>query len=134
MSFYTEKAETSRRLLAKFGQSVTVKRIVAGTYNPETGTVTNAETEYTGIAALLDYKLQEKGLANESDSLVQSGDKKLLLAPLGYLVSAPDAQITLPDFEPNDTVTVQGVAWTVVNAKHLKPAGTTVLQELQLRK
>jgi hypothetical protein len=131
---YTGLAESSRRLIADKGQSVTINRIVGGTYDPNSSSNTPTSTAYTGVAVLLDYKLQEKGIGNEAGSLVQSGDKKLLLAPIGYLVSAPSAQIVLPEFEPNDTVTIGGVTWTVINAKAVNPAGTILIQELQIRK
>ncbi|HEX5539901.1 MAG TPA: hypothetical protein VFX01_08960 [Methylophilaceae bacterium] len=128
MSFYSDIGATANRLIADKGQSVTITKITAGTYNPDTGTVENTETTYTGNGVLLDYNLQDKGVTNEGGALIQMGDKKLLLSPIDT------SGTSLPAFEPNDTVLVDGNTWTVVNAKVLSPAGTIVLQELQIRK
>lgn len=119
---YSKSLATAQKLLSSFGQDVTVKRIITGTYDTATGSVSNTETTYTAKAVLLDYKRLDAG--NGLAGLIQINDKKLLVSPVGLTV-APDA---------NDLVTINSEVWNVVNVKAIKPASIVVLYELQIRK
>lgn len=122
MSFdYDKSAATALRLLQKFGQAVTLRKQTAGAYDPATGAATVTTSDYSATGVFLDYKLQNSGQALEN-SMVQVGDKKLLLSP--DVTSAPDV---------DDLIIGQGT-WRIVNIKAVNPSGTPVLYELQLRK
>ena len=118
MGFYERMALTADRLLKGKGQAVTITRRSAGVYDPATGAATVTTTTQTGYAAIIDHNSN-----NIDGTLIKAGDKKLLLSPAG--VSAPVL---------NDTVTVGGVVYTVVEPlKTVAPAGTVVMYELNLR-
>ena len=118
MGFYERMAAMTDRLLKDKGQAVTITRRTAGTYDTATGAATVTTTTKTGYAAIMDHSSN-----NIDGTLIKSGDKKLLLSPAG--ISAPVL---------NDTVTVGGVIYTVVEPlKTVSPAGTVVMYELNLR-
>lgn len=120
---YSEIAETANEILAEYGQAVTLTRIVPGTYNPATGGMTGASTStQTGWGAVFEYINK-----NIDGTLIQSGDKQLLLSAINSAGTALTAPII------NDTVTIGGVVMTITQIKPLSPAGTTVLFDCNLR-
>ena len=126
-SFYTNLQNTANTLLIGKGQTVTLTTIVAGDYNETTGSVTNTETTQTGTGVLLEYNERKEGIHNAKDSLIEAGDKKLLLSPL----TTAGAELTAP--QVNDKATVDGTVYTITQVKPLSPAGTPVLYECNLR-
>lgn len=116
-ALYTKSAATALRLLTKYGQAVTLSHSTPGTYDPATGSVSTVVTTQTGVAAELSYSAFEL-----TNTLIQRGDKKLLLAASG---------ITTPVVD--DTVTVGTVVYTIKNVNTLAPAGVAVTHELQAR-
>lgn len=120
---YARPAATAERLLTRFGQVVTVKRVTPGGYDPATGEATPVETSQVGTGALFDFGLHQSGTAFAPDSMILVGDKKLLLSPVG--VSQP---------APGDRVAVGADLFSVVNVKITAPAGVVVMYECQLRK
>jgi hypothetical protein len=128
MSVYTGFQKTANRLLKGKGQVITITRQSAGTYDPATGTSTVTTSTQTGWGAIFEYDTKQAGIFNVPGSLIQVGDKQLLLSPLNSSGSA----LTAPAI--NDTVTdAAGKAYTVTQVKSMAPAGTVVLYELNLR-
>lgn len=128
MTFYSRMQKTANKLLLGKGQTVTITHVVPGTYDPETGLVTNTTTTQTGTGAIMDYNTQNTGIFTAPGSLVQVGDKQLLLSPLntaGTVLTAPDVDDTVTD--------AAGKVWTIKQVKALSPAGTTVLYDCNLR-
>jgi hypothetical protein len=117
MSFYQDMQSTAAELLTEFGQAVTLSRQTAGAYNPATGAAAVTVTTQTGTGAIFDY-----GSRDIDGTLIKQGDKKLLLAALG---------ITAPQVD--DTVTVNGVVYTIVLIKALNPAATAVMYICTIR-
>ena len=109
---------TARRLLKKFGQSMTLSRDVAGTYDPTTGSITNTVQTFVDFGVVLPYA---DGVSSVADSLIQSGDRQVFI------------QISTEP-KPTDKITIAGVVHNVVTVKPLEPAGLNVLYELQVRK
>lgn len=125
MSFdYEKSAATADRLLHKFGRAVTLNSKQLGSYDPETATASSIVNEQAGTGVLLEYSVKESGQRQASDSIIQIGDKKLLLSTVG--IEYPPA--------PNDTVDVGDDTYTVIQVRTLAPAGTAVLYECQLRR
>lgn len=123
MSFdYTKSAASATKLLTKFGRTVVRTATTAGTYVPG-GTVTGATTANTNrIAAFFDYG--DQGRSGEQyvrGSLVQKGDKQMLLDPNGA------AELT-------DLYTVGSDVYTVVSIGEVNPAGTVVLFDIHVRR
>lgn len=113
MSFdYARAAITASRLIAKFGQSATLRQTAnTGTaYSP-----TRANTDATVTVAFVEY-----GDRHIDGTLIKQGDR------IAYLAAG-----TIPDID--DKLIVNGVTYSVVNVKQLNPAGTVVYYELQVR-
>jgi hypothetical protein len=122
-AFYDRQAATAQRLLAQFGQPVTVSRVTGGTEDPLTGEMTGQTTEsYTPNGVLLNYSVKEAGDSRAAGNEIRTSDRKLLLAPFDV-----DPVVT-------DSVTVDGSEWTIIRIKPLRPAGQTLLHEIQVRK
>ena len=125
MSFYSRMQDTALRLIEKYGQTATLTDGVAGEYDPVTGVETGGATlTQTGQLILLDYTAQEAGIINAAGSLVQQGDKKIMLAAKGL------------EWPPTMTTTVlaDGLTWTIINIKSTNPAGTPLVYELHGRR
>lgn len=122
MSFnYAKTATTANKLLARFGKSWTIKSITPGAYDTDTGESAPTETDATANAVLLDYS--NNGMTNAENSLIQVGDKKMLVAAQGlpFVIKAGDLCVSGAE------------QWRVINVQALKPADITVLYELQVR-
>ena len=124
MTFYTRLQATANRLLKGKGQSITLTKITAGTYNPETGGFTGAGTStQTAYGAIFDY-----GTKQIDGTLIKAGDKQLLLSA----VKTDGTALTAPVL--GDTVSIGGVVYTLVEPlKEVSPAGTVVMYECNLR-
>jgi hypothetical protein len=122
MEFYAKMQATANRLLKGKGQSITLTRRTAGTYDPATGTAAVTVTTQTAYGAMFEY-----GDKNIDGTLIKEGDKQLLLSALNSAGTA----LVAPAL--NDTVTINTVVYTVVRIKPLSPAGTTVLFDCNIR-
>jgi hypothetical protein len=118
VSFYADLRATADGLLTDKGQSMTLTKTTAGTYDPETGTSTPTTEAHTVTGVVLDYPNREI-----DGTLILRGDKKVLVSADGLAV----------DPAPQDTLTFGGVVNQVIDAKPLRPAGTVVLWTLQVR-
>ena len=124
MTFYTRLQNTAQKLLKGKGQSLTLTKVTAGTYDPTTGGFTGAGTStQSAYGAIFDY-----GTKQIDGTLIKVGDKQLLLSAFktdGSALIAPAL---------GDTVTVGGVTYTLVEPlKEVNPAGTVVLFDVNLR-
>lgn len=97
---------TAARLMAKYAKSVTYTSMVAGAYNPATGTVTQTETAYPIKALIEDFGFRNAG-AGFVLGLIREGDKQITIAALG-LAFVP---------QTGDKVTSDGVTYTATNIK-----------------
>jgi hypothetical protein len=124
-AFYDEMAEVALDLITEFGQVGTLTSVTEGEYDPVTGIGTDPVTlTQSGQLILLDYTVQEAGIINAAGSLVQQGDKKILLAAKG-LVWVPAMTTTLD---------AGGQVWIIVNIKSTNPAGTPLVYEIHGRR
>ncbi|MBA5956242.1 hypothetical protein GIB64_02265 [Pseudomonas lactis] len=124
-AFYDRMAATALRLIERFGLTATLSEVAPGEYDPVTGVETGGATlTQTGQLILLDYTAQEAGIINAAGSLVQQGDKKIMLAAKGL------------EWPPTMTTTVlaDGLTWTIINIKSTNPAGTPLVYELHGRR
>ena len=115
---YTALAKTSLRLLTMFGQDIGLATTVTGEYDPETGTqpINESTTVRKGL-----FERFKVGESNIRGVLVQSGDRRLLLATNGV---APTTE---------DYVDASGVRYQIVSVDVENPAGTPVIYYLHLR-
>ncbi|MBC9743284.1 hypothetical protein IBL38_08280 [Pseudomonas syringae pv. syringae] len=121
MAFYDEMAVMALELITEFGQSVTIRDIAKGGYDPSKGgTAPDTVTERTAQGILLDFTGQEF----QTNTLIKVGDKKLKIAARG--LSEPPTLLS--------KVVVQGRTWSIIPPlKEINPAGTPLLYELQVR-
>ncbi|MFK3641247.1 hypothetical protein [Pseudomonas protegens] len=121
MAFYDEMAVMALEMITEFGQSVTIRDIKPGEYDPDTDSAgPDTIIEQTAQGILLDFT----GLEFQNNSLIKQGDKKLKVAAQG-LEWAPDLL---------NKVVIQGRTWSIVPPlKEISPAGTPILYELQVR-
>lgn len=123
-AFYERMAATALRLIAQFGQSVTLRDTTQGEYDPITGgTTPGTTTEQVGSCILQDYSLQESGAANLAGSDIRQNDKKILIAAKG---------LTPPTLSTR--IIADGHEWTAVSIKEINPAGTPLVYEIQGRR
>lgn len=119
MSFdYDEVAEEAHELLTEFGAIGQLKTSVAGTYDPDTGTIPQTVTTADVTACLFAYP---ERLINGTTIL--QGDQQAYLSAVG---------LTMP--KSGDVLVWLGSDYQVIAAKELAPAGVNVLAELQVRK
>lgn len=127
-AFYDRMAATALRLIAQYGQAATLTYTPEADpddYDPVTGTGPVAvPVSQAGQLILLDYTAAESGVINASGSLVQQGDKKIMLAAKG--LAWPPTLTT--------TIMADGLTWTIVNVKSTNPAGTPLVYELHGRR
>ena len=124
MTFYARLQSTADKMLKGKGQSITLTKITAGTYNPATGGFTGAGTStQTAYGAVFDY-----GAKQIDGTLIKAGDKQLLLSAF----KTDGTALTAPVL--GDTVSIGGVTYTLVEPlKIVSPAGTVVLFDVNLR-
>ena len=127
-AFYDRMAATALRLIERFGQTATLSDTPEADpddYDPVTGVgPVIVPVTQPGQAILLDYTTQEAGIINAAGSLVQQGDKKIMLAAKG-LAWVPTM---------TTTILVDGLTWTIINIKSTNPAGTPLVYELHGRR
>lgn len=123
--FYEEMAGVALDLISEFGQPITLRDETPGEYNTATGVVSDpVVVEQTGSGILQDFSLSERaGISNQPGTLIQQGDKKLIMAASG---------LTMPTLTTK--AMVGGHTWTIVNIKEINPAGTPLIYELQARR
>ncbi len=113
---YATNAASATKLIAKKGQVICHTRNTEGTYDPATSGVTSTSTTKSRSGVVLDFN---PGETNVRGTLIKTGDKRLLLAPL-------------PDVSMQDTFTIQGVLYSVVSIGEVNPAGTRILYDLHI--
>lgn len=110
---YAKSALTARKLIANFGQSMTLNKEV---YNIDTGALTSA-TATTDKGVLFAYS---KGVIAMSNGLIQASDQQVYIN-----ISVIPA--------PTDRLTVGAKVYSVISVEALEPAGVNVLYILQVR-
>lgn len=119
MSCGTELQDEVLTVLAEFGRSVTLRQLMAGTYNPASGDISGeSSTDYVLTGALLNYKNYEI-----DGTLIQSGDRRCLLAAKGMTV--------VP--RVGDLILIDSYIFTVVNFETKEVGGTALAYVLQIR-
>lgn len=122
MSFYAEMSATALELLTEFGQTVTLKRVTPGTYNPATGTATPVVTTQSRKAAIFDYNDFRHGMQNPNGLVIEAGDRRCYMDANGV------------DPELDDQIIIGGVTWSIKNVKSINPSGVSVLHDIHIRR
>jgi hypothetical protein len=118
-ALYGELAQAAVDLLNELGQLVLVSRAGAGGgYDPDSGFV-DEEAVQVWSASGVEFQYNQREV---DGSLIQSGDRRVLIAP--SLGTTPQS---------GDVVTLGTVRLEVVESRPLQPAGVVVLHEVQAR-
>lgn len=121
--FYSRLASTAHRLIVDKGVPCVIESAeVSGGFDVETGMPLEdiPATVQQGKCVLLNYS---DSLYNAPESLIQVGDKKLLLSAKGVTIDSL-----------NGTVSALGDTYRVMSVKDVNPAGTTLVYEIHGRK
>lgn len=114
---YNRPKTTALRLLTRYGQTMTLRRITDGAYSAGASTQTVVDETVTG--AVFEYTAFEK-----QNSSIQIDDRKIMLAAKG--MSAAPAL--------TDQLIFGGTTFKIIPPiKPLSPAGVDVIYELQAR-
>lgn len=116
---YAKPLATANRLIERYGQLGAIRRPGSNTglpYNPIIGTPTNDPARFVVVG----------WAAKDIDGTrIKAADKKALVAP-GTLPADPTTSDLL--------VEANGTPWKIVGVETLRPAETTLLYTLQVRK
>lgn len=105
------------------GLALTLTKTTAGAYNPATGSSTNTTASYSGSGFRSEYEL------NDVDGiLIKQGDVEILVSPLQ--ISGSD----MPAPATGDTITFDGVIYSVMSVQPWNFAGLAVGFQVQARK
>jgi hypothetical protein len=113
---YARTRATAERLIARFGQTGALRRMVSNgdVFNPEL-----VATDYACTFAVLDYAKRDI-----DGTLIRQTDQQIYLSTQGLTV--------VPDV--TDKVVVGGSPMTIINVAPIAPSGAAVYYELQVRK
>lgn len=109
--------KVASKLMAKFGGTATIRRVVPGVYNPTTGTVSETTTDTSVRGVLEDVNLREV------NDLIQAGDKRLLIAA---------ADIANPPTAADEAI-IEGITYQTVQVRTIEQDNTAITYELILR-
>jgi hypothetical protein len=109
---YAGLADTSSRLIAASGRSMSLRRLASSGADPWNPTLAATDTTVTGVVTAFD--------AREIGDLVQRDDKRILIDS----TTEPKAQDRLVD---------GSIEYQIINVRQIKPGGTAVLYIVQAR-
>jgi hypothetical protein len=117
MALASPLRKVASKLMAKFGGTATIRRVVTGAYNPTTGTVTETTTDTTVRGVLEDVNLRE------ANDLIQANDKRLLIAA---------ADIANPPTTA-DEVLIGAITHQVITVRTIEQDNTPITYDMILR-
>lgn len=117
MSIAPSLRKVASKLVAKFGGEATLRRVVAGVYNPKTGKSGETVTDTALRGVLQDVTRRE---VNE---LVQAGDKRLIIA----------AADTTAVPTPADRIIISGRSLQIIEVRTIEQGNQPITYELILR-
>lgn len=119
---YAQKRDNAHRMLAKFGQTVSLNIKTTGAYDPDLMKATVTTTVESRKATMFDFDRINFGQSFQDMTMIQKGDRRCIM----------DARGTRPKI--SDTITVQGEEYPIADIKILSPAGVDVLYDMLIRK
>ena len=115
-ALYTRAAATALRLIKRYGQTMTLRRITTGAYAAGAAVQSQSDESVSGV--VLDFTDYERAAG-----LIDINDRKVMLAASG-MTAAPALE---------DQLIASTVTFKIVNSKPLSPAGVPIIYELQVR-
>lgn len=127
MADYGKTRAGADKSLRKAGMLVTLRQTVTGAYDPVTGTETQTVTDYSAWGVKFDYSQLSGRQSMPSGSVVQPGDKQLLLSAL------QDNGQPLPALLSTDKIIAGGVTYAIANPGTIAPTDLVIMYDLQVR-
>ncbi|HEX5126492.1 MAG TPA: hypothetical protein VFW00_07105 [Rhodocyclaceae bacterium] len=122
MTDYAAKARSTDAAFRRNGQKISITRKTPGAYVNGVVTVTTSTEDVWGIET--GVTLRDLGIGIVNGTLVQSGDRKLMISAL------TDAGLSLTPPKVGDLALAGGVTYTVKNVDKLAPGGVAVMYTL----
>ncbi len=121
---YTRSRAAARSLLARYGQDVTLRRTLQGTYDSATGSFSGgSSTDYAARAVVSNYQDGTDG------GTIQTGDRHVLMAADGLAVEpAP------PATGQTDSLIIEGETFQIVRVRTIRPGEANVLYDIHARR
>lgn len=118
MAFYDKIAATAKRMIASRGQSLTLRREVGGSVDPNTGIFTPGSAESLSCSGV--WLEITEAINTALGGTVQAGDRVCLLEA---------------SQEPlhTDRLSVDGSYWAIVKVQPIAPGGVAVAYYVQAR-
>ena len=117
MALATSLRKTASKLMAKFGTLATLRRIVPGVYNPEIGTVSQTDTDYS-IKGVFEEVRQ-----NQVNDLIKATDRRFTIAAADISVVPTTA----------DRLIYNGVQLEIILVNRTEQEGQDIIYELITR-
>ncbi|MEN9924157.1 MAG: hypothetical protein RL268_283 [Pseudomonadota bacterium] len=121
----TAQRLSADRMIAAYGQAVTLTRRAAGAYNTATGTAAITTSTQTGKGVILPFG---QGIRKQGGTAVTAADR------LCYLSGLNSAGAALTEPKVDDTLTdANSAVYTITEVSPLEPAGLAIMYELTIR-
>lgn len=113
-----------KQTITEVGQSVTLRTLTAGAYDPDTGAAAQTSTDTTRKGVPFDFFATDLRTRTEviASGFIQATDKQLLM----------DADGTRPTV--GDNVIIGGVEYKIITVGEINTTGTPVIYDLHLRR
>lgn len=132
MTAFSQFDRVVATMMAKFGTVGYIQVATVGAYDPATSQVSVTYKDVPVNIITFDYIRKTEGLGEEKNTLVQSGDKQILVQPTQKAGGA-----VLPVPKPNkDLFKMNGVSYKIITSKQYNTSMTNdgaVLYELYIR-
>jgi hypothetical protein len=132
MTAFTQFDRVVATMMKQFGKVGYIQIVTLGEYDPSTSEVSSESTDVPVNFIAFDYVRKTEGLGEEKNTLVQSGDKQILVQPPQ---KAGNTAIPIP--KPNkDLFKIDGISYKIITAKQHNPNLTddgAVMFELYIR-
>ena len=132
MSSFTSLSNTAINLITRFGTTINYIQKSNGVYNPAIGEMQVVEKVIPVKAAILDLTLQSNGNTYRNGTMIESGDKQVLIIPPERLNEGIE---TLKINPVSDYLQFGNQNWKIVTYKETNPSLTeNVYIECYVRK
>lgn len=129
---YARLQSSATRMIAAYGQPVTLQQMGPAVYDPTKGVNTPTMTTYLGQGAFLDFSMSAPSVTTIRGTEIQQGDKRLFLSMQATLAGAP---VKMPQPNPDDSIIdSNGVVYNVLASTTVNPTGQLgLVHEIHVR-
>ena len=119
-TYYQKYHRIVNKEMQRHGFDVSVVRVLKGTYNPTNSSIINTEQIIPCRAMMFDLTLQSNGDSTRYNTLIEMGDKQLLIQPNKSDNYYQDKEVV--KLEPNkDYVIIDDRKYKIITFKQINP-------------